>query len=122
MKLRDLAHSRTGDKGDTSNISVIAYEAQDYAHLREHVTAARVKAHFGEIGGGEVMRYEIPSLGALNFVLTRALGGGVTRSLNLDPHGKSLSSAMLDLDIPDREPGSPSLSANETEKLRESAP
>ena len=122
MKLRELAHSRTGDKGDTSNISVIAYKAQDYAHLCEHVTAARVKAHFGAFVGGDVTRYEIPSLGALNFVLKRALGGGVTRSLNLDPHGKSLSSAMLDLDIPDREPGSPSLSANETEKLREATP
>ena len=119
MKLRELAHSRTGDKGDTSNISVIAYKAQDYAHLCEHVTAARVKAHFGATVGGEVTRYEIPSLGALNFVLKRALGGGVTRSLNLDPHGKSLSSAMLDLDIPDRELPA---EAGKAVELRKAAP
>lgn len=102
MKLRDIAHSRTGDKGDTSNISVIAYDAADYAFLREHVTAERVRAHFAGIITGDVTRYEVPSIGALNFVLRGALGGGVTRSLALDAHGKSLSSALLTLDLPDR--------------------
>ena len=102
MKLRDLAHSRTGDKGDTSNISVIAYDAADYFHLLEHVTAERVRAHFDGVVLGEVLRFELPRLRALNFVMKRALGGGVTRSLALDAHGKSLSSALLDLDIPDR--------------------
>lgn len=101
MKLREIAHSRTGDKGNTSSISVIAYEAASYALLLRHVTAERVKAHFGELVAGEVVRYEIPSLGALNFVLRQALGGGVTRSLTLDTHGKGLSSALLDLEIPD---------------------
>jgi hypothetical protein len=101
--LRELAHSRTGDKGDTSNISVIAYHASDYPLLARWVTAERVKAHFGEIALGRVMRYELPRLGALNFVLERALGGGVTRSLALDAHGKSLSSALLSLEIPDEE-------------------
>lgn len=101
MKLRDIAHSRTGDKGDTSNISVIAYEQRHYPLLLAHVTAARVKAHFAGIVAGDVVRYELPTIAALNFVMLRALGGGVTRSLALDAHGKSLSSALLDLDIDD---------------------
>ena len=101
MKLRALAHARTGDKGDTSNISVIAYDPGDFAYLCEQVTAARVKAHFSDIVRGAVQRYELPGLGALNFVLHGALGGGVTRSLSLDAHGKSLSSCLLELEIPD---------------------
>ena len=99
MKLREIAHSRTGDKGNISNISVIAYDAKDYPLLLAQVTAARVKAHFAGIVAGEVVRYELPNLSALNFVMDQALGGGVTRSLALDAHGKSLSSALLDLDI-----------------------
>jgi hypothetical protein len=101
MKLRNLAHSRTGDKGDTSNISVIAFDETNYEFLRAHVTAERVRQHFAGIVHGEVVRYELPTIGALNFVLTRALGGGVTRSLALDAHGKGLSSALLDLELPD---------------------
>lgn len=100
MKLRALAHSRTGDKGNTSNISVIAYDPKDYEHLRTHVTVERVKAHFTDIVHGEVVRYELPKIAALNFVMFDALGGGVTRTLALDIHGKSLSSALLDLEIP----------------------
>jgi hypothetical protein len=103
MKLREIAHSRTGDKGNISNISVIAYEAGNYPLIERFVTAERVKTHFSEIVHGDVMRYELPQLGALNFVLRDALGGGVTRSLALDAHGKSLSSALLDLDLPDEE-------------------
>ena len=99
VRLRKIAHSRTGDKGNISNISVIAYDAGHYAVLREQVTAARVKAHFAEIAMGEVVRYELPNIAALNFVMDQALGGGVTRSLALDAHGKSLSSALLDLEI-----------------------
>ena len=98
--LRELAHSRTGDKGDTSNISLIAYDPNDYPLLARMVTAGRVKAHFAGIVRGDVTRYELPRLGALNFVLERALGGGVTRSLALDAHGKSLGSAILTLEIP----------------------
>ena len=101
MKLRDIAHSRTGDKGDICNISVIAYRAEDYALLCETVTAARVRAHFDGLVQGEVLRHELPRLAALNFVLHGALGGGVTRSLRLDAHGKSLSSRLLDLEIED---------------------
>ena len=101
--LRELAHSRTGDKGDTSSISVIAFDPADYPLLVRHVTAERVRAHFAGIVRGSVTRYELPRLGALNFVLDRALGGGVTRSLSLDAHGKSLSSALLAMTIPDDE-------------------
>ena len=101
--LRELAHSRTGDKGDTANISLIAYDAADYPLLVRWVTAARVKAHLGGIVKGDVARYELPRLGALNFVLERALSGGVTRSLALDAHGKSLSSALLSMEISDED-------------------
>jgi hypothetical protein len=101
MKLRSLAHSRTGDKGDTSNISVIAYDAADYDRLRQQVTAERVQTHFAGVVHGTVRRYELPRIAALNFVMTHTLGGGVTRSLALDAHGKSLSSALLDLELPD---------------------
>lgn len=107
-KLRDIAHSRTGDKGNISNISVIAFHARHYPLLCEQVTPARVKAHFDGIVFGEVVRYELPNIAALNFVLDQALGGGVTRSLALDAHGKSLSSALLDLEIelpPDHDRG-----------------
>jgi hypothetical protein len=103
MRLKALAHSRTGDKGDTSNISVIAYDARDYELLKRHVTAERVRAHFADIVRGEVVRYELPGLGALNFVMRGALGGGVTRSLALDAHGKCLGSAILDLELPDED-------------------
>jgi hypothetical protein len=99
MKLRQIAHSRTGDKGDTSNISLIVFDEKDYPLIVEQVTAARVREHFREIAHGDVTRYELPAIGALNFVLRKALGGGVTRSLALDAHGKGLSSALLDLDI-----------------------
>jgi hypothetical protein len=101
MKLREIAHSRTGDKGNISNISIIVYDERNYPLIERFVTAERVRAHFSEIVRGGVMRYELPQLGALNFVLRDALGGGVTRSLALDAHGKSLSSALLDLDLPD---------------------
>ncbi len=100
-KLREFAHSRTGDKGNTSNISVIAYDEKHYPVLLAQVTSARVKALFAGVVEGDVVRYELPNIAALNFVMSGALGGGVTRSLALDAHGKSLSSALLDLDIDD---------------------
>jgi hypothetical protein len=101
MRLKELAHSRTGDKGDTAITSVIAYRAEDYPRIVQHVTVEAVKKHFKGIVKGEVIRYEYPEIGALNFVMMEALGGGVTRSLALDAHGKSFSSAMLDMEIPD---------------------
>jgi hypothetical protein len=99
MKLRDVAHSRTGDKGNTSNISVIAYRVEDFQRIRELVTAERVRAQLAGLEPTQVTRYELPKLGALNFVITGALGGGVTRSLALDAHGKALSSILLDMDL-----------------------
>ena len=101
MKLRLLAHSRTGDKGNTLNVSVICYDARHYDHLLAHVTPERVKAHLSDVVKGDVTRFELPGISAMNFVLGRALGGGVTRSLALDAHGKSLSSALMNLEIPE---------------------
>ncbi len=98
-KLRDIAHTRAGDKGNISNISVIAYNLEDYEVIEKELTPERVKNWFSGIVHGEVRRYELPQLGALNFVLSDALGGGVTRSLSLDMHGKTLSSALLDMEI-----------------------
>ncbi|MDF2616603.1 MAG: hypothetical protein K0Q47_1258 [Sedimentibacter sp.] len=99
MKLWEIAHSRTGDKGNISNVSLIAYDIKDYELLKEKVTTEVVKEWFKEIVKGEVVRYELPQLGAMNFVMYGALGGGVTRSLALDKHGKSLSSYLLDIEI-----------------------
>lgn len=101
MKLRELAHSRAGDKGNTANISVIAFNPEHYAWLERWVTAEKVAAHFAGIARGPVVRYPLPQLGALNFVLSNALAGGVTRSLALDAHGKTFSSLMLEIEIPD---------------------
>ncbi|MCG1056031.1 hypothetical protein KQH49_14330 [Mycetohabitans sp. B5] len=101
MKLRKLAHSRTGDKGDTLNISVICYDSYHYEYLRQTLTAERVKTHLQDVVLGDVVRYDLPNIAAFNFVAQHALGGGVTRSLALDAHGKSLSSALLDLDLED---------------------
>jgi hypothetical protein len=88
LTLHALAHARTGDKGNISNISVIAYDPGDYAFLCEHVTAARVAAHFAGLVQGRVDRYELPSIGALNFVLHDTLGGGVTLPLARRPRQK----------------------------------
>ncbi len=102
VKLRELAHSRTGDKGDTSNISVIAFKAEDYPRLVQALTAERVAEHFAELLGDDasrVLRYELPKVGALNFVLPGILKGGVTRSLALDAHGKALGAALLDIEV-----------------------
>jgi hypothetical protein len=105
MTLRRIAHSRTGDKGTTINISLIAFDVRHYELLRRQVTADRVKAHFADLFGGDVVRYELPTIGALNFVLHGRLGGGVTHTLALDVHGKSLSSALLEMEISDDDPG-----------------
>ena len=103
MLLRDIAHTRAGDKGNVSNISVIAYEPKDYPLLEKHLTTDRVKQHFADLVQGDVQRYALPAIGALNFVMHNALAGGVTRSLALDAHGKTLSSAILSLEIPERD-------------------
>ena len=102
IRVYDIAHGRAGDKGDTSNISVIAYDESGWDVLREQLTAERVMRHFAHTAKGPVRRYELPRLHALNFVIEGALGGGVTRSLAQDAHGKSLSSLMLTIELPGR--------------------
>ena len=99
MQLRQLAHTRTGDKGNRSTLTVIAYDAKDWARLEAQLTAERVQAHYRGIVQGRVERFSLPQLGALQFVMHEALAGGVTRSLALDAHGKTLSSHLLDIDI-----------------------
>ena len=103
MKLKEIAHSRTGDKGEISNISVIPYREEDFDFLKEVLTAEKVKEYFSEICHGSVTRYELEGIKAFNFVLDKALGGGVTRSLALDKHGKTLGMALLEMEIPERE-------------------
>jgi len=97
--IRLLAHSRTGDKGDTCNIGVIALREADYAVLAREVTADRVKGHFGDLVQGTVERFELPNLGALNFLLHGALGGGGTVSLRTDAQGKTFGASLLALEI-----------------------
>jgi len=100
VRVYDIAHSRAGDKGDTSNISVIAYDESGWHILRTQLTSERVMQAFAHVAKGPIRRYELPKLMALNFVIERALGGGVTRSLAQDAHGKSLSSLMLTIELP----------------------
>ena len=99
VKLERVAHVRSGDKGNTSNIAVIAYCDEFYPLLKEQLTAARFKAFYLGAIKGDVTRYEADNLAALNFVAEGALGGGVSRSLSLDNYGKALSAAILGFDI-----------------------
>jgi len=99
VPLSRIAHTRSGDKGDTCNIGVIAYDDRHYPDLVREVTAARVKQHFGELVKGEVQRFELPNLGALNFLLHQALGGGGTVSLRTDAQGKTFGAALLAMEI-----------------------
>jgi hypothetical protein len=98
-KLHELAHCRAGDKGDTSILSLIAYRTEDYPILVERVTVDAVKKHLQGIVLGEIRRYELPGLWALQFVCERSLSGGVTTSLGLDAHGKSFSYALLEMNV-----------------------
>ena len=99
IKLYDIAHSRAGDKGNTLTLSLIPYKNEDYPLLREKVTAEAVKQHLQAIVAGKITRYELPNLPALQFVCENALLGGVTTSLTMDTHGKSLSYALLEMEI-----------------------
>lgn len=99
MKVRELAHCRAGDKGNISNVSVIAYDLDGYEFLKERLTAELVRQAYGDVVQGEIVRYELPNIAALNFVLYDALGGGVTTTLGMDIHGKSFSSIMLHIDL-----------------------
>ena len=98
-QLRQIAHARSGDKGDTANIGLIALKPEHYSILVREVTAERVKQHFAGLCHGEVERYELPNLHALNFVLHRALDGGGLMSLRTDNQGKTYSSALLRMEI-----------------------
>ena len=99
VPLHKIAHARSGDKGDASNIGLIAYENRHYKILEREVTAARVKEHFGEMVQGDVVRYELPNLGALNFLLYEALGGGGTLSLRIDAQGKTMGAGLLSMEV-----------------------
>lgn len=103
VALQHVAHARSGDKGNTSNIAVFAYEPDLYPLLKEQLTAARFKDFYGAAITGEVLRYEVDNIEALNFVCHGALGGGVSRSLAIDNYGKALSSAVLGfpIEVPD---------------------
>ena len=104
VRLLDLAHARSGDKGDTANVGVIALKPEWYPLIAEHLTLDRVRAHFAGVITGDVERFELPNLHALNFLLHGALDGGGTLSLKTDAQGKVFSTALLrmTLDVPDR--------------------
>jgi len=114
IQLLKLAHARSGDKGDTANIGLIAYKPEYYPLLVEHVTAERVKEHFRGICHGRVERFELPNLWALNFLLHHALGGGGTISLRTDAQGKTLSTALLKMEIEIEDETAQRLGINET--------
>jgi hypothetical protein len=109
VKLSAIAHARSGDKGDVSNIGVIAYRSEHYALLQRELTAEKVKQYFGPVVLGPVTRYELPNLGALNFVMEQALDGGGTISLRTDAQGKTHAAALLNMEI---ETGADELPAN----------
>jgi len=98
-KLIELAHGRSGDKGDTSNIGLVARKPEYYPILVREVTAERVREHFAGVCLGLVERYELPNLGALNFLLHKSLDGGGTFALKADPQGKTYSTALLRMEI-----------------------
>lgn len=99
VKLIDIAHGRSGDKGDAANVGIIAYDDNDYMIISKYLTAERVKKHFEGICLGKVERFELPNLRALNFILHNTLGGGGTVSLKHDAQGKTLAAALLRMEI-----------------------
>jgi hypothetical protein len=101
IKLKEIAHGRSGDKGNAANIGIIAYDDEGFELIRKHLTAERVKKHFEGICFGNVERFELPNLRALNFLLHDTLGGGGTVSLKHDAQGKTLAAALLRMEIED---------------------
>ncbi len=104
IELRQICHARSGDKGDTANVGLIALRPEYYPVIERYVTAERVRRHFEGIVLGSVERYEMPNIHALNFLLHEALGGGGTKSLKNDAQGKTLSAALLRMEIELEEP------------------
>lgn len=99
VKLREVAHARSGDKGDAVNIAVVAYREEDYHLLEAHLTVEAASIAYGQVSQGNIRRHEMPSIGALNFVLERALAGGRSRTLAFDESGKALSARILEVEI-----------------------
>ena len=99
IKLIDIAHGRSGDKGDAANIGIIAYDKKGYKIIKEHLTEEKVKEHFKGICKGKVERFELPNINALNFLLHNTLGGGGTVSLKHDAQGKTLAAALLRIEL-----------------------
>ena len=99
IPLRDIAFARSGDKGNSANIAVFGRSPAAYAWLRDHLTAAAVEDYFRPLGVGQVSRYDVPNLEAVNFVLSHALGGGGSRSLRIDAQGKTLGMALLEMQV-----------------------
>ena len=99
IKLIEIAHGRSGDKGDAANIGIIAYDDKGYEIIKKHLTAEKVKKHFTGICKGNVYRYELPNIRALNFMLHNTLGGGGTVSLKHDAQGKTLAAALLRMEL-----------------------
>jgi hypothetical protein len=99
IKLLEIAHGRSGDKGDAANVGIIAYDDKGYEIIKKHLTEDRVKKHFEGICLGKVERFELPNLRALNFLLHNTLGGGGTVSLKFDAQGKTLAAALLRMEI-----------------------
>ena len=99
IRLLEIAHSRSGDKGDAANIGIIAYDNDGYKIIEKHLTTERVKKHFEGICHGKVERFELPNLRALNFILHNTLGGGGTVSLKHDAQGKTLAAALLRIEL-----------------------
>jgi hypothetical protein len=105
VQLREIAHARAGDKGNISNVSLFVFDPRHYEAVRAQVTPQRLKAEFGGVLRGEIVRYELEGLHGLNFVMSEALEGGVNSSLNLDSHGKSWSFLLLSLHVNVEETG-----------------
>jgi hypothetical protein len=101
IKLREIAYTRSGDKGDINNVCVFPYDTSHFEHLKQVLDVGAIQKHFGELVRGEVERFEYPLLSGLNFVLHESLAGGVSLSLRTDMHGKAFQSLMLDLEIPE---------------------
>jgi hypothetical protein len=99
MKLREIAYSRSGDKGDINNVCVFPYDESNWAIVRDQLTVEKVREKFGPLVKGAIERYEYPHLKGLNYVMREALGGGCTITLRADPHGKSYANLMLDIDL-----------------------